>query len=1036
MLANSLRPAMLLSVSVLGLVMGNPAIAQTTPSVPAPVAGSNVTPPLPTTATVPSGTPESSQQDDSAGGQSSAGVTKPTAEAVATPLETGPGDNVIVVTGSRIARPEFSAPNPIQSFSAASLEQSGQTNITNFLLDTPALVGSLGNGSTSGSNGFFESAGLNLLSLRNLGSQRTLVLVNGRRHVAGYPGTAAVDINTIPNDLIDRIDILTGGTSAIYGADGVSGVVNFVLKRNFEGLRANFQSGMSQRRDAKNQFASVLLGKNFADGRGNLAIAYQFDLSARLNDKDRPLTGDPLRRYELLRVARPTDRPDDPNVYDRVLYNDIRWQDSSPDSAVDVNFDGVPDFTGSGGVYNRGIILGGSGGRTIGGSGTPTAGYFGDFEPYNQAHNVNLLGHFDFSDKIRLFVEGKFAHTNSYTISQPTFDFGTYLTPDNAYVLQRFGPEVAPDGAVIVGRDNLDFGIRGDRSKRNTWRGVVGFDGKINPHLRYEISYNYGKVNNRTTSQNDRYADRYYAALDAVINPANGQITCRINLPGQTIIDENNYNDVPVSFRPGDCQPLNILGKANQSGLDFVLATHTSKSSISQQVANAYVSGDFGQIFSLPGGPVGFALGAEYRKETSSQTPSDVLQRGLLLDSSQIAPGKGKFDVKEAFAELNVPLLKDLPFAHTLDLGAAIRYSDYSTIGKTTTWKIDGVWAPIRDLTFRGTYSKAVRAPNISELFDPVSGTFAFINDPCDASNVTSGSQFRPANCTTLLSGLGLTPAQIAAFSPSSDPQASTSRPGTTGGNPNLKQEEGRTWTLGAVFRPRFLPGFTASVDYYDIKLKGAISTASANQIFALCVDQPTLANAFCSSTSRASGSGFANGFFVGPQNVAQYTTKGADVQANYRVRLSPTLGLLDFKIVGGYLRDLTFIGSPGADPVQSAGDRGAPKYIGVFSTSWTHGPLTLNYRLAYQSKTRRFSREQLRANPDLSDPKFFYYRARYEQSAQAAFDISKLINVYGGVNNLWNSKPDVSSGGDYPYTARGRYFYAGIRVSLDKLSH
>lgn len=983
----------------------------------------------------PPGTPESSQQDDDqTASPQQQNDTAATAEESAAPLETGTGDSEIVVTGSRIARPEFSFPNPIQSFTAETLEQSGETNITDFLLDTPALVGSSGSGQTSGSNGFFESAGLNLLNLRNLGTQRTLVLVNGRRHVAAYPGTAAVDINSIPLDLIDRVDILTGGTSAIYGADGVSGVVNFVLKRNFEGVRARGQIGVSERGDAGNQFASILAGHNFGDNRGNVAIAYQFNRNERLNDKDRPYTGDPLRRFELLRVAPPTDRPDNPAIFDRVLVNNVRWLDSSPDGAVDVDLDGIPDFTGSGGIYDRGIPLPGTGGRTIGGSGTPTAGYFGDFEPYLKAHNLNLLSSYEVSDAFRLFAEGKFSLTRAFTISQPTFDFFTYLAPDNAYLLQRFGDETAPDGA-FVSRDNLDFGIRGDRAKRKTWRGVLGADGKLGDNLRYELSYVYGRAVNATTSENDRYGDRYYAALDAVINPANGQITCRINLPGETIIDPNNFGQAPTTFRPGECRPLTILGQANQSGLDFVLADHTSRSRLQQHVVNGYISGDLGNLFTLPGGAIGYAVGAEYRKEISDQVPSLQLQNGEILDSSEIEPSKGSFSVKEVFAELNIPLLKDLPFAHSLGVGGAIRLSDYTTIGKATTWKVDSSWAPVRDITFRGTLSQAVRAPNISELFDPRSGTFAFITDPCDIANRTSGSSTRAANCVALLTSLGLTPAQIANFSPTSDPEASVSQPGITGGNPDLNEETAKTWTLGVVLRPRFIPGLTISADYYNIRLKQAISTPAVTELFELCVDQPTLDNPFCANTSRDPVTGFPNGFTLIPQNVARYTTEGMDFQLNYRFRLSPNSGTFNARVVGGWLRDLTFIGTPGADPDQDAGEAFSPKVIGVFDLTWTKGPLTLNYGLAFQSKTRRFTKEQITANPDLSDPKFFFYSRRWEHDVQAAYEVQKdRFSVYAGVNNLTDEQPDVASGGAYPYSPRGRYYYVGVRTGLNKI--
>lgn len=1028
-----------LSVSALALALA---------AAPAPLLAQGTTTPPP-------GTPESSQQDDDPATAEPQTDTAATAEEVAAPLETGDGSNEIVVTGSRIARPEFSFPNPIQSFTAASVEQSGEINITDFLVDTPALVGSSTSGQTSGSNGFFESAGLNLLNLRNLGVSRTLVLVNSRRHVAGYPGTAAVDVNSIPTDLIDRIDVLTGGTSAIYGADGVSGVVNFVLKRNFEGVRMRGQSSISQEGDAGNLFGSIVAGKNFADDRGNIAVAYEYARSSRLNDKDRPFTGDPLRRFELL--PDPTERGalDEPGVPDRILFNDVRWQDSSPGGAIDLGsvrpstgrfvpgrFDGIPDFTGEGGVYDRGRLLPGSGGRTIGGSGTPTAGYFGDFLPYLQRHNFNALASFQFSPAVRLFAEGKYVETTAFTISQPTFDFFTFLTPDNAFLQQRFGALAA--GGALVSRDNLDFGIRGDRSKRKTLRGVLGLDGTLSDHLRYEISYVYGQVKNATTSLNDRIADRYFAALDAVVNPANGQITCRINLPGETIIDENNYAGIiernnepvtgaPLTFQKGQCVPLNILGNGSPSraALDFVLATHTNDSKITQEVLSGYLSGDLGFAFELPGGPIGFAIGAEYRKETSSQDPSEVIQQGYLLDSSQILPARGDFDVKEAFAELTIPVLKDTPFFNSLTFGGAVRFSDYSTVGQTTTWKVDGVWSPVKDITFRGTYSQAVRAPNISELFDPLSGGFAFITDPCDIGQIGLGTEFRRANCTAQLGALGV---DVNTFNPANDPEASTSQLGLFGGNPNLGEETAKTWTAGVVLRPRFVPGLTVAADWYDIRLRNAINSFTASQLFALCVDQPTLQNVFCENIERDPTTGFASNFFVRPQNVANFRTSGLDVTGNYRFVLSDRLGSLNLRVTAGYLKDLVFVGSPGATPDQDAGEGFAPKYLAVGDITWTKGPLTINYGLAWQSHTRRFTRETLAGNPDISDPRYFFYKERWEHDIQAQYNVGNDFTFYGGVNNFTNQKPSVSSGGAYPVSAIGRTIYFGVKANLGGL--
>lgn len=962
--------------------------------------------------------------------QDSSGQTAlPQAEDVATPTQQ-PSDDIVVITGSRIARPETSSPNPVTSFSAATLEQSGRTNLTDFLVQNPALIGSTTSADQSGSTGGFGATGTNLLNLRNLGTDRTLVLVDGRRHVAGLPGSASVDINTIPKDLLERVDVQTGGASAIYGADGVSGVVNFILKRNFEGIRVRGQAGISEDGDAGNRFASITVGKNFADGRGNVALSYEFTDDDRLNSFDRARGGDPLATFSLVR--NPDDFPDSPTVYDRILLNNLRYADSSRDGAVDLNLDGIPDFTGTGAVYDRGRLLPSSGGLTQGGSSTPIAGYQGDLQPQNRVHNVNVISSFEFSDAFRVYAQGKYARTESFSVAQPSYDFFTYLAPDNAYLIERFGAAGAANGALLS-RDNFDLGVRGESTERETWRGVIGAEGRITGNARYDLSYTYGQTSSTFLSTNYRLADRYFAALDAVRDPVSGQIVCRSTITGGNI-DPNNFDGPATTFTPGAgsaCRPLNLLGEnvASQAALDFINVDLLNSYKVQQHVVSGSISGDFGALFELPGGPVGFAIGAEYRKEISDFVSDPFLQRGELADIAQIAPERGSFDVKEVFAELRAPLLSDLPFAHTLEFNAAVRLSDYSTVGNTSTWAFSGIYAPVRDLRIRGTYSQAVRAPNITELFAPTNGTFSFIDDPCDPTNLPEGTSFRAANCTATLAAAGLTPAQIAAFNPVSDPTATVSLPGRVGGNPNLAEETARTWTAGIVLQPSFLRGLTITADWYDIRLENAVRTATAQEIVDLCVDQPTLDNVYCQSVTRSGTTGYVSDYLVGPQNVAAFETAGLDMSINYAFDAGK-IGRFNVRLQGNYLDKLTFVPTPGADVENSKFTDFVPEYSGNFDLTWTNGPVTLNYGLTYFSKTRRYTEDQLRANPDIADPQYFWYREKWEHDLQASFAVNDRFGFYFGVNNLTDEKGDVARIA-YPYSEIGRYFYAGARIAL-----
>lgn len=945
----------------------------------------------------------------------------------------------IIVTGTRISTPAgFDNPNPVVSITSETIEQSGQVNITEFLAQSPALLGSRRAIDSAGSNlPNGQLTGVNLLSLRNLGTSRTLVLVDGRRHVAGYPGTASVDTNTIPTDLIESVDVLTGGVSAIYGADGVSGVVNFIMKKDFEGLRIRAQNSISQRGDAGEKFIAATAGTNFADGKGNITFAYEFNKSDRFAQTKRLNYGKTGPTWTFVRNPNdgaPGSAGDDPNVPDRILMNNLRWADSSMGGAIDVDFDGVPDFTGEGTPYNLGTYIPGTA-FTVGGDSTPRDSYYGDYTPYLRRHIFNAMTHYEVSPALNLYAEAKYVKSKAYTFAQPTYDFYTELFADNYYLNERFGAD-APDGA-LVSRDNFDFGIRRSELNRELWRTVVGANGDLSEHLKYDASFVFGQSTQRATSSGDRILDRYSAALDAV-SDGNGGVTCRINLPGQTEILGNSfgspyYSGAPLTFQPGQCVPLNVLGNGSPSkeALDFILATHTDYARLRQYVASASISGDTGAFFELPGGPIGFAVGAEYRKETSRQVPSYYTQNGFLADSAQATIDTGSFDVKEAYAEVRLPIFLDQPLAHEFSLGAALRLSDYSTVGSTTAWNVNGTYAPVQDISFRGTYSVSVRAPNITELFAGTSGGYEFITDPCGPERIAEGTSTRAANCAAALAAVGV---DQAGFDPANDatsPQNS-SLLGTQGGNPNLNEEKAKTWTAGVVLRPQFLPGLMLSADWYNIRITKAINYSTAQDIVDLCYDQPTLDNQYCSLISRSSSNGYINSFSVVPQNVASYETAGLDVNLKYRFEVSPAVGSFMVSLVGNYLDKLEFVPSPGAtaeNELDSA-DYPAPKFSATFDLTWIKGPFSLNYGINWWDKTRRVTREQEAANPDYVPAGYIWYKEKWEHELYASYNVDDRFTLYGGINNLFDTKPDVGAVA-YPISAVGRSFFMGVKANV-----
>ncbi|MBB5687201.1 TonB-dependent receptor plug domain-containing protein [Sphingobium boeckii] len=948
--------------------------------------------------------------------------------AFAQAIEADDGGDEIVVTGSRIPQADIVTANPVLSLDSGTIQASGTINITDVLINYPALVGSSTASDNSGVRASIGNAGLNRLNLRNLGPDRTLVLVDGRRHVASLPGSSAVDINVLPTDLIESVEILTGGASAIYGADGVSGVVNFKLRQDFHGITARVQSGISEKGDAGQRLAAITIGHNFAGGRGNVALAYEYGKESRLEASDRSyLSGSDAINF----VRNPADLiagVDNPNVPDYVPLANIRYVNSARGGTIDVDFDGAPDFNGDGTPYEYGMPIPPFSlyGNMQGGDGTLVSDYEGDLLPEVRRHVVNALAHFDVSDALTLYAEGKYANVRTVSYRQPTYDYDLLIFGYNPYLPQNLQDMGVP--AVLVNRDNFDLGRRGEDVERETYRAVLGARGAISPSVNYDLSFVYGRTDITNRYINNMYNDRFYAAIDVVDGP-NGP-TCVANLdptwaPFQPMASRG-ATGATLSFTPGQCVPLNLFGEgqASQAALDFLRADTVDRSRIEQYVVSGAITGDLRTLFSLPGGELGFAIGGEYRKEKSRFTPDAIASQGLTFTNA-LSATQGQFDVKEVFAELSAPILSDVPLAHELRLGAAIRYSDYSTIGSTTTWKFDGAYAPVRDIKLRATYSQAVRAPNIGELFGGASESRVAINDPCAFFNVDSGSASRAANCAILLADAGVAdPATFTGTSPT------TQISGGFIGNPNLSEEKAKTWTAGLVVQPRFVPGLTLSADWYDIKLRNAVNTVTAQQLTELCVDQASVNNQFCDDVLRAPTTGLISTFRLQPQNVSRFKTAGLDLAVNYVLKPDWNYGGFNIRMTANYLDKLSLIGTPGAAPTDLRGIIYAPKYQANLDATWQMDGFALNYGLSWFDKTQRYSANEMAADPDIVEARYLYYKERWQHDIYASIDVDARFQLYGGVNNFTNAKPDIGQN-RYPVSAVGRFFFVGAKVKL-----
>ena len=971
----------------------------------------------------------------------------------------------VVITGTRLRLPDYVQANPVTSVDSATISLSGATNIGEFLKDTPALVGSqdLADGADTTSP---DQAGLNLLNLRNLGTDRTLVLVNGRRHVAGSAGTSAVDINTIPEGLIDRVEVLTGGASAVYGADGVSGVVNFILKKNFEGLDLRAQHSWTDAGGGGDDSVSVVAGKNFNDGRGNITASVDYSKLKRLRFSDRDYTREGQRQ---ILISNPDDPgtfgdEDDPTLYDNVLARNVRYIDSSPGGSIYTNFStatttsGV-SYLGNGDPFVDGQYAGGF--FMIGGSGSLLDSYNDDLIPGLERYNFNLNGRYEINSRLAVFAEAKYAETKTGFTAQPSYDYGLFLSADNPYMPASVRADAStpggliddPDGnglpapGVLMARDNFDLGTQGYNIDRKTYRFAGGLEGSFNDHISFELSGVYGRSELEQEAYNVRINERFFAASDVVTDPVSGKAVCRSNLDptaapygdlfAQFPFDQSTFGS---TFTPGansGCVPLNVFGAGSpsQAAIDWVNTTATDNTIIEQTVFNGFISGDTSDFFSLPAGAMAFVLGGEYRKEKSDYRP-DAIE--LLADSleypittvGRASRTKGSFDVKEVFAELSVPIFKDMRFAKELTLQGAYRYSDYSTSGGASTWNFGGKWRITEAFMLRATSARAVRAPNINNLFQGRQQTFAAFADPCSVENLGLGENptLRAQNCATTLTALGVDPATYINNS-------SESTGGFIQGNLDLKPEKADTFTVGFVLTPT--RGLSISVDYYDIKIRDAIQSFTAQTIVNNCYDlsQP---NAFCDLISRDPGGanpGRINSFLQIPGNLANYLTAGIDMTVRYDLNpadfgVEQDIGKFRFSLVGNWLNELTYQQNATAAPTNDRGAQDAPEWQGGLDVTWLYKKLTVNYGFNYFNQTRRFSLATMRNEPDYVQADQFYYKARKVHDLQVRYQVMDDIDVYAGGTNLGDEKPDFSDY-TYPVSPLGRTFYVGLNAKF-----
>ena len=778
----------------------------------------------------------------------------------------------IVVTGSRIIAPNLNSPVPVASINGTELIEQGQNSIGDALNDLPQLRSTFAQQNPGAGVGI---AGLNLLDLRGLGTIRTLVLVNGRRHVAAdiLNNAASPDVNTIPADLVERVDIVTGGNSAVYGSDAIAGVVNFVLRRDFSGLQLRGNAGLSQKGYGGNQYVSAMAGKNFADGRGNITLHGEYAHQERIYARDIPF----LRQVNFFStvdadVAGLTNGSD--GFPDAVFVRDIRsatnnrfglafvpqqqgagacgvgtLANNGPTNQLGTSFDCNYVFGPDGRLSPQtGTRIGtGPAGTFIGGNGqTGREGTQLSILPSNERYNFNMLAHYEFSPAIEMFVEAKYVRVNAVGnqlgptfINNSTGSLGNdaridprldnpFLNPADRTILANAitasncgytlgtaiasatcqvgsaAVQAARAAAVANGsyrflfaRNLTDSPDRDEYFKRDTYRIVGGLRGKFNDDWHYELSVNYGKFKETADLRGYVNRQRFLLSLDAGRNSNGGAIQCRSQYDPTAAVGLPAYTNSAATLAAdiAACVPYNVFGSSdNSAAVAYFKQPILNRSSIDQLDVLGFVGGDTSQVFSLPGGPVSFVLGGEYRREKAFNDSDAAADNGItnavFLGDVLNAPA---LKVTEAFAELRIPLLADMPFFHELTASGAGRISHYNN-ATGTVYTYNGVveWAPIQDIRFRANYGRALRAPNVTESGFPNVNNFAngFI-DPCNP-NVIGNNPDRSTNCLN-----NLTAAQRANL-----PLAGYSLGIVSGSNSNLFAETSRSLTLGSFHDP------------------------------------------------------------------------------------------------------------------------------------------------------------------------------------------------------------------------------------------
>lgn len=887
----------------------------------------------------------------------------------------------IVVTGSRIVRDGYEAPTPVTVLGQAEIQASAPTNIADLVNQLPSVAGSTTpTTNPSGISGGYT--GINSINLRNLGSTRTLILLDGKR-VPYSNLTTGVDINNLPNALIKRVDVVTAGASAVYGSDAVSGVVNFILDKEFTGIKGNVQGGVTTHGDNESYMLSLTYGTKFAKDRGHFLISAEHAYVDGIRNNPRSWYNG--RTLFTNPSYTPTNGQPEYLVMDQgapIVGAPGAIITSGPLAGIYFGANGQPA------MINYGPIV--SGGTTIG---SPDWRYFNigqgdrtqDMAPEISRQSVFTRVSYDITDDVQLYGQFSYGRARTFTHGTPQYYYGNLtIQRDNAFLPAEIAARMSELGlsTISIGTTNEDLGGVPTWTARDQYRYMVGAAGQASlfgTDWAWDLSFN-KNISDIYQSTIVNVQSRYRAAIDAV-RDANGTIVCR-----STLASPNN-----------GCVPYNILGTgtSSEAARNYVSQLDWLDQTWKQDI---YAASMRGEPVSTWAGPVSVAFGVEHRQEELTGEAEPLgLTNGYWAGNYKATNGSNK--VTEGFLETVIPLAKDVSWAKALDINAAIRGTDYSNSGYVTTWKLGLSWSPVDDIRFRATRSRDIRAPNLVELFQPgLTRTFG-TTDPFTNEVVTYYE--------------------------------------ISGGNPDLKPENADTWDLGVILQPGFLPGLSASVDYFDINIKDALG--SVGNPLQRCYDGEAV---FCSLIDRD-----ANGNLVSIRNyqinIASRQVRGLDFEVSYRMPVGN--GTLTLR--GMATRYLKSISDNGLGSVSSSLGANLPKWQYRAQAVWQNERVTfglvgrglsaLRYNSSYIVCTTSCpaSTPAHRTINVAGNPGVFYV------DLNAAYKLTTEAEWFVAVSNLFDKDPPARGGtqtsdaptGTYPayHDIIGRTVKTGVRFQF-----